>query len=203
MRLGTGGPDDHAWEIRCLERIRRGDRGAFAELYAAFAGRLYAQVLLPRLGDASAAEEALAETFRSALEHVGRYRSQGGSVLRWLSTIAVNKANDLHRDRARSGKALSSFEALVAPLREGPAGSEVERTLDQKRLRTAVDGALALILPRYRQAIELRVLGDLSRAECAQRMQITIGNFDVLLLRALRAFHKAWVDRHGGSEDNP
>jgi DNA-directed RNA polymerase specialized sigma24 family protein len=69
--------------------------------------------------------------------------------------------------------------------------------LDQARLRIAVAGVLELIPPRYRRAIELRLLEDLPRADCADRMEITIGNFDVLLLRALRAFRQAWVARHG------
>jgi RNA polymerase sigma-70 factor, ECF subfamily len=195
--LATGSDDKLAWELRCLEQVRRGDRSAFGELYAAFAPPLYAQVLLPRLGSPWAAEEALAETFRAALEHLGAYRPQGGSLFGWLARIAVNKATDLHRQRARTGKALASFESLIAPLREGEQGSDAERRLDQRRLRAAVDEALERISARYRRAIELRMLEDLARAECARRMETTIGNFDVLLLRALRAFREAWVARHG------
>jgi RNA polymerase sigma-70 factor, ECF subfamily len=195
--LATGGPDeDSGWESRCLDEVRRGNRRAFSELYEAYAGRLYSHVLLPRLGNASAAEEALAETFRAALEHLGGYERQPGGIFRWLTTIAMNKATDIHRERARTGKALASFESLVAPLRESPEAF-VEGRLDQERLRLAVAEVLAQIPPRYRRAIELRVLEDLPRIECARRMEITIGNFDVLLLRALRAFREAWVARHG------
>jgi RNA polymerase sigma-70 factor (ECF subfamily) len=202
--LATGGSDDKlGWELRCLEEIQRGNRRAFGELYAAFAPPLYAQVLLPRLGSAWAAEEALAETFRAALEHLGGYRPQGGSLFGWLARIAVNKATDLHRHRARSGRALASFESLVAPLREGGSGVEVERLLDQRRLRAAVDEALGQLLPRHRRAIELRMLDDLPRPTCAERMETTIGNFDVLLLRALRAFRAAWVERHGERWEEP
>ncbi|HKB75229.1 MAG TPA: sigma-70 family RNA polymerase sigma factor [Myxococcales bacterium] len=205
MRLGTGSEDRLGWELRCLEEVRRGNRSAFGELYAAFAPPLYAQVLLPRLGSAAAAEEALAETFRAALEHLAGYRPQGGSLFGWLARIAVNKATDLHRERARTGKALASFESLIAPLREGAPGgaAEAERQLDQRRLRAAVDEALAQISPRYRRAIDLRMLEDLPRSECARRMEITVGNFDVLLLRALRAFRGAWVDRHGERWEEP
>lgn len=195
--MATGGPDeDSGWESRCLDEIRRGSRRAFSELYEAYAPRLYSHILLPRLGNAAAAEEALAETFRAALEHFGGYERQPGGIFRWLTTIAMNKATDIHRERARTGKALASFESLVAPLREGPEGI-VERRLDQQRLRVAVADVLAQIPPRYRRAIELRLLEDLPRADCADRMEITVGNFDVLLLRALRAFRQAWVESHG------
>jgi len=203
VRLATGSDDRLGWELRCLEEARRGNRRAFGELYAAFAPPLYAQVLLPRLGSPSAAEEALAETFRAALEHLGSYRPQGGSLFGWLARIAVNKATDFHRDRARTGKALASFESLIAPLRDRGAAAEAERRLDQRHLRAAVEDALSQLSPRYRLAIQLRMLEDLPRAECARRMEIAIGNFDVLLLRALRAFRGAWVARHGERWEEP
>ena len=203
MRLATGGSNDSlGWELRCLEEIRRGNRRAFGELYAAFARRLYAQVLLPRLGSATAAEEALAETFRAALEHLAEFEPRAGGVFGWLARIAMNKATDIHRERARTGKALASFESLIAPLREGEATADPDRPLDLRRLGAAVDDVLTRISPRYRRAIELRMLEDLPRAECARRMEVTIGNFDVLLLRSLRAFRESWVARHGeGWED--
>src|SRR2546421_672441 len=82
-------------------------------------------------------------------------RSQGGSFFGWLARTAVNKAPALHRQRARTGKALASFESLVAPLREGAPAAEAERRLDQRRLRAAVEDALSQLSPRYRRAIEL------------------------------------------------
>ena len=51
---------------------------------------------------------------------------------------------------------------------------------------------LEAINPRYRRAIELRFLEDKSREECAGAMEVKLGTFDVLLLRALRAFRKEW-----------
>jgi RNA polymerase sigma-70 factor (ECF subfamily) len=43
---------------------------------------------------------------------------------------------------------------------------------------------------RYRTAIELRLIQELSREDCAKRLGVTIGTFDVLLFRAVRAFRK-------------
>jgi len=206
VRVATSSSNDRlGWELQCVEEAQRGNRRAFVELYTAFAPPLYAEVLLPRLGNAVAAEEALAETFRAALEKLGDYRPQGGSIFGWLARIAVNKATDLHRERARTGRALASYQSLIAPLRESESGAgiEIERRLDQRRMRAAVDEVLGELLPRYRRAIELRMLEDLPRLECAQRMEVTIGNFDVLLLRALRAFRAAWVVRHGEKLEEP
>ena len=105
--------DPLGWEQRCLERARHGDLRAFGELYEAYAGPLYAEVLLPRLGAPAAAEEALAETFRAALEKLNTYEPQGQSIFGWLARIAINKATDLHRARTRLRSILESSPLAV------------------------------------------------------------------------------------------
>jgi RNA polymerase sigma factor (sigma-70 family) len=184
----TGSFNDPAWleeERRCLRALRRGDGPAFARLYRAFAGPLYARVLLPRLGDAQAAEDALADTFRTMLEKLDTFEDRGGSVWSWLATVAANKAHDAHRERARDGRALRAFQRLAAPLVGADAPAD-------PHLGAAVAAALGDINPRYRRALELRFLEDRPREECAREMQVKLGTFDVLLLRALRAFRERW-----------
>jgi RNA polymerase sigma-70 factor (ECF subfamily) len=56
------------------------------------------------------------------------------------------------------------------------------------------------LTPRYRQALELRFFRDLAREECAQLMQVKLGTFDVLVLRALRAFRREWELHFASSE---
>ena len=86
----------------------------------------------------------------------------------------------------------------------GVGASTLGRIADRfHSLREAVDEVLARLSPRYRRAIQLRVLEDLPRAECARRMETTLGNFEVLVLRALRAFRAEWVLRHGERWEEP
>src|SRR6266851_110239 len=61
VRVATSSSNDRlGWELQCVEEAQRGNRRAFVELYTAFAPPLYAEVLLPRLGNAVAAEDAQA-----------------------------------------------------------------------------------------------------------------------------------------------
>ena len=191
------------WERRCIKRVRKGDRVAFAELYEAFAGELYARVLLPKLGDAAAAEDALAETFRTAFERIEQFDDQGVSVWFWLARIGTNKAMDMHRVRARTQRALTSYEGLLAPLREEPAapGAVAESAAERRRVSGAVRQVLEQVNPRYRQAIELRFFEERGREECAERMDVKLGTFDVLMLRALRAFRREWEAAWPGREE--
>lgn len=197
-----------AWRAReraLLRRASDGDRAAVAELYRAFAPRLYRTVLMPRLGNPQAAEDALSETFRTALEKLEQFDDTGVSIYFWLSRIAVNKATDMHRVKARTKRALTSFEDLLAPLRGSAPRPEKElaRAEREEQLKDAVATVLARINPRYARAIELRFLEDKSRPECAEAMDVKLGTFDVLVLRALRAFRKEWDALGEGRPSDP
>jgi RNA polymerase sigma-70 factor, ECF subfamily len=182
------------WERDCLDRARRGDRAAFAELYHAFAPELFRRVLMPRLGNRQAAEDALAETFRTLLERLDDYEDQGKSVWHWLCRIAINKATDMHRVKGRTSRALANFEGLLKPLAIGPSDPSAELALrvESDHVKRVVAEVLERLNPRYRRAIELRFLEDKSRERCAEALEVKIGTFDVLLLRALRSFRKEW-----------
>jgi RNA polymerase sigma-70 factor (ECF subfamily) len=191
---------DPVWleeERRCLGALRRGDRAAFDRLYQVLAPPLYARVLLPRLGDAQAAEDVLAETFQTAIERLDGYQDRGGSIWSWLVAIASNRAHDVHRERARTGRVLAGFAALLAPLL-GDGATVEDEALDGERLRATVARTLARLNPRYRRALELRFFEDRGRAECAALLEVKLGTFDVLLLRALRAFRAEWLNSGEG-----
>ncbi len=187
--------DAPAWldrERALLGRLRAGDRGALGELYDAFARPLHARVLMPRLGDRVLCEEALAVTFERVLTSVGSYEDRGRSVWHWVATIAVRQALDLHRRRAREGRALLAFQSLLAS--EGEAVPE--RAPDEAaHLAERVRAVLAGLHPRYRRAIELRFFEERPRPACAEALEVSVSTFDVVMLRALRAFERAWRAR--------
>jgi len=187
------------WEHERIARARGGDQDAFAELYRAYAPAIFSRVLVPKLGNRAAAEDALSETFRTAYERLGTFEERGKSLYFWIARIATNKALDMHRARNTTGRALASFENLLAPLGEAPPdpGELLEARVDIVRVREAVQAVLSRINARYRQAIVLRFVEELTREDCAVRMEVKLGTFDVLLLRALRAFRKEWAETVG------
>jgi RNA polymerase sigma-70 factor (ECF subfamily) len=193
MRPESDEEEQRRWEHACVQRARAGEREAFAALYRAFAPKLYEQVLVPKLGDARAAEDALSETFRTLLEQLHELETEQRSLWPWLCRVASNKAIDMHRKRARTQRALVSFEGQLAPLMEQ---SDVAQDFELHSDRAALQGAVASVLealnPRYRRAIELRFIEEHGRERCAELMALKLGTFDVLLLRALRAFRHAW-----------
>ena len=185
------------WERQCLARALRGEPAAFGEIYDAYAARLYERVLLPVLGNAAAAEDALAETFRIAWQKLGDFEPGKVSIYYWLARIAKNKALDMHRAKKVSGRALANFESLLEPLCTPHDSPEelLERAVSRHAIGEAVQATLSELNERYRRAIELRFLQDLPRETCAEQLGVKLGTFDVLILRALRAFRKSWEER--------
>jgi RNA polymerase sigma factor (sigma-70 family) len=186
-----------SWERECIDRALGGDTEGFGELYDAYAARVYERVLLPVLGNPAAAEDALAEAFRVAFQKLADFEPGKVSIYYWLARIAKNKALDMHRAKKVSGRVLANFESLLEPLCTPNASPEelFEREVSRHAIGEAVQATLGELNERYRRAIELRFLQDLSRETCAEQLGVKLGTFDVLLLRALRAFRKSWEER--------
>ena len=151
---GTDAADRIAWERTLLQRIRAGERDAFGELYRAYAPALYRRVLLPKLGAAGAAEDALAETFRTAFVKLETFEHQDVSVYHWLARIASNKAIDMHRVRARTDRALTHLEQLLSWERAPSQDpfSEVCARQDHAELTSRVTATLDGLNPLLRRA---------------------------------------------------
>lgn len=184
-------------ERRLIEEAKRGNLDAMRPIFESYAPPLFSSVILPRLGDRANAEDVLRETFITAIEKLDKFTWTGRSIYAWLRQIAINKVYDVHRKSKRSMKLADAVS------REMPRTTEPERAADamliaaqeQEINRERIEEALAEISPRYRQAIELRLIEELPRSECARTMEVTVATFDVVLYRAVRSFRKKFGSR--------
>jgi RNA polymerase sigma-70 factor (ECF subfamily) len=184
-------------EQRLVEEAQYGNLDAMRPILERYAAPLYSTVILPRLGDATSAEEVLRDTLATAVEKIRRFTWQGKSIYPWLRQIAINKVYDVHRQSKRSRR-LADAMIHEIPAESDPAShADAQLIADQERRahRDRIDETLRQLQERYRTAIELRLIQELSREECAQRFGVTIGTFDVLLFRAVRAFRKHFGER--------
>lgn len=179
-------------EADLARKAQKGERAAWAELYERLAPELYRRVLMPRLGNPSAAEDALSETFRVAIERIDSFEDQGHGIYPWLCRIAHNRAMDLHRAEATSGRKLRELTRVLSAMSAPIAGADdlYEARLEEGQLPARLHAALEALNPRYQRAIQLRFLEEKSREECAGTLELKVGTFDVLLLRSLRALAK-------------
>ncbi len=175
-------------ERAVIARLQQGDRTAFATLYGWYGELLYRQAILPRLPIPELAEDCLRETFRTALEKIGTFRLENRSIFFWLRRIAVNKAIDIHRRHKRDERLAEAVQQ--EPVTSAPA--RPDRGLEVEDVRRQVEASLANMNARYAKALRLRLIEERSREECAEIMGVTVGNFDVILHRAAKAFRQVY-----------
>jgi RNA polymerase sigma factor (sigma-70 family) len=190
-------PSELAEEQRLVEQAQHGNLDAMRPLLERYAAPLYGTVILPRLGDAAAAEDVLRDTLATAVEKIRRFTWQGKTIYPWLRQIAINKVYDVHRQAKRSRRLADAMVHEVAAESDPASHADAQLIADQERRahRDRIEETMQLLQERYRLAIELRLVQELPREDCARRLGVTIGTFDVLLFRAVRAFRKHFGER--------
>ncbi len=180
-------------EQEVIERLKVGDRAAAATLYRWYGDRIYRQVILPRLPVRELAEDVLRDTFRLVLERIEQFQPQQRSIFFWIRRIAINRSIDVYRAYQRTRRMeerLVAADAVDRTMSQPPPRPdrkpEVEETNDMVRR------SLDRLNPRYAEALRLRLLEDRDREECAEIMNVSLGNFDVILHRAAKAFRKVY-----------
>ncbi len=186
-------------EQHLIEEAKRGNLDAMRAILERYASPLYSTVILPRLGDPVTAEDVLRETMVTAVEKIHSFRWQGKSIYAWLRQVAVNKVYDVHRQSKRSQRLVDAIAVELSTETDTDQQADAMLMAEEERrlLRIRIDETVEQLPDRYRRAIQLRLVEELSREECARRMEVTVGNFDVVLFRAVRAFRKRFGERIG------
>jgi RNA polymerase sigma-70 factor (ECF subfamily) len=161
----TGRQDD----LALIDRCRRGDLGAFEELYRQHSGRLYG-VAVRMLGNTADAEDMLQDIFLAAHRKLDSFR--GDSALgTWLYRLAINLCLD--HLRSRTGRAIQVTDALddAPALYDTSSARLAERTVT----RMDLERALAQLPEGCRAAFVLHDVEGLEHKEIGEIMGIAEG----------------------------
>lgn len=156
------------------------DARAFRRLYDRYAEPIH-RFHRARTRDADAALDLTAETFAQAWLSRGRFRDRaGGSAGPWLFAIARNVlVTSVRRRRLER----AAREKLGVPAeRETPEPNDA--------WLEGLDEALDSLAPELREAVELRVVADLTYDELAARSGTTPGAARVRVHRGLKALRE-------------
>jgi len=152
-----------------VERCRRGELGAFEELYRAHAGRIYG-LAYRMLGNPADAEDLLQEIFLSAHRKLDSFR--GDSALgTWLYRLATNQILDHVRSRAaRAGQVTDGMDDMSAF-----ADASGHRLGDRAIDRVDLERAIAQLPEGCRAAFVLHDVEGLEHQEIADVLGIAEG----------------------------
>jgi RNA polymerase sigma-70 factor, ECF subfamily len=173
-----------------LRNVQADDPTAFADLYAAYAGRIFA-FYSRRLGDPCAAEDYTQELFfrLSRALPAFTYHSEP-AFLAWLFRLARGILIDGHRRRVHRAALLR----LIPRDEYAIAASEPGRQICE---RMALQQALHRLATDQQRVIYLRFVMGLTTAETAVALQRTLGATRVLQYRALHRLQGLLADADG------
>ena len=173
-------PEVESSDAELMRRTAAGDREAFAALYRRHNGTVFRFARL-MTGCQAAAEDIVQEAFLSLMRDAGRYDPQRASLPTYLYGVSRHQTRRwLSRTRRFVAFASEDAAATAAGTHGDDVQVDMERQDDLGRLRRAI-----LALPsRYREAIVLCDLQDVSYADAAATLGCPIGTVRSRLHRA-------------------
>lgn len=156
-------------EAALVERCRRGDLGAFEELYRAHAGKLYG-LIYRMVGNAADAEDLLQEVFLSAHRKLEGFRGES-ALGTWLYRLAINSCLDYLRSRAAKTGQLTDALDDKPVLADAGTRSIAEQAVTKMDL----ERALSQLPAGCRAAFLLHDVHGLEHSEVASALGIAEG----------------------------
>lgn len=151
------------------------------------------------------AEDARQETFLKAYRHLDQFEGRSRFTT-WISRIAINeglmnlrKRNDSRRVPLDEMPEMVTETETPFPIRgrtEDPEQSYVRR-----QLRGVLEAAVASLRPLYREVFVLRAVDELSTAETATALGLTVSTVKTRLRRA-RMELRAYLESYGTMGEN-
>jgi RNA polymerase sigma-70 factor (ECF subfamily) len=174
-----------------IRRIAEGDESAAAAFVTRKLHRVLA--LAHRVyGDPAEAEDIAQDVFIRVWKYAGSWKKDDAKVDTWLHRIVLNVC----RDRLSAGHRQHEVGGMELDMEADP-GPTPEDALAGQATRDRVWKALQALPDRQREALVLTYYQELSNAEAAGAMQISVEAVESLLARARRALKRRLLDGAG------
>jgi RNA polymerase sigma-70 factor (ECF subfamily) len=185
---GRGGMSAKANDQRLVERVKRGDKGAFDLLVLKYQHKIM-NLVMRYVRDPNEALDVTQEAFLKAYRAMPRFRGDS-AFYTWLYRIAINTAKN--HLVAMSRRPLEYDLDLQDPEQQAMAGKlrdddSPEGILLREELRQTVEKTVAGLPDELRTAITLREADGLSYEEIAQAMDCPVGTVRSRIFRAREA----------------
>lgn len=166
-----------------LLRAARRDPVAFCCFYERHAVRLHGWLRSQTVG-AEVANDLTAETFAQVLVSLRRFRGgDDDQAAAWLYGIARNLVSQYQRkDRVET----SARSRVGMPIRDYSEYEASDESLDAEALGTRLHDAIADLSDAERDALNLRVVDQLTYEEVAERLSIEVPAARMRVSRALQ-----------------
>jgi RNA polymerase sigma-70 factor, ECF subfamily len=165
-----------------VARVQSGNIDGFEELVRRHSRRIFG-TLAGLLGNVDDAHDATQEVFLKAFENIGRFQGRS-KFSTWLTSIAINAGTDLLRQRKPSepleeGQGDEGFR----PRQVQKWAEDPERLLSALQMNQLVREAVLRLPEKYRIAVLLRDINQLSTEEAAAALDLSVPALKARVLR--------------------
>ena len=169
-------------DIELVRAVARGDKAAMRSLMERHGDRLMA-VSYRMLGDQDAAEDVVQEAFIRLLKNAKKWEPGQALFSTWLHRVAIN----LCYDRLRKASSRYEFSAgdEVPDVADEQDDAAVRMEKSQQAL--ALRGAMERLPERQKMALVLCHFEEMTNAEAAEIMEVSVPALESLLARARRS----------------
>jgi RNA polymerase sigma-70 factor, ECF subfamily len=180
--------DDPDFEI--VARVRKGETDAFEELVRKHGRRVY-RSLLGIVGSPQDAEDALQDAFFKAFQHLPHFEGRS-KFSTWLVRIAINTGLQRVRSRKEFDR-IDEDDEEFRP-RNIQAWTETpEEFYSREELRRLVETEVMKLPVKYRVALILRDLEEVSTEEAAAALGLSIPGLKARVLRGRLMLRESMV----------
>ncbi|GGL64493.1 RNA polymerase sigma factor SigW [Sporolactobacillus putidus] len=178
-------------EKRLIRRVKKGDHQAFAELVDRYKNSVFA-ICLRMVGNRQEAEDLSQETFIRAYKHIDQFDNDR-NFSTWLFRIATNLSIDSLRRKKPSvslDAELPGAEGLA--LKELLSGGETmpDEQIVRAEMEKIIQHEISLLPEKYRSAVILKYIEDLSLKEISEIMGIPVGTVKTRIHRGREMLRK-------------
>ena len=159
-------------DSECVARVQGGDLDSFEELMNRHSRRVY-RTLVGILGNPDEARDAMQDTFLKAFQHLNAFEGRS-KFSTWLVSITTNTGIQRLRERRPMESLDETFDEELRPRQLQPWTDDPERLCSRAEMRSLVENCVMSLPAKYRVALILLDLEQLSLQEAAAALGLGI-----------------------------
>jgi len=170
-------------EVALLQKVARGDRRSFEELYQRFSGVLFSTAYRV-LNNQEAAEDVLQDVFVQIWEKAPLYDPARGKPMTWAVTLTRNKSIDRLRSTQRRSRLQDDFQRESDSFEKFDDRNSFE-LVSAGETNDLVREVMKKLSTDQREAIELAFFSSMTQIEIAERLGEPLGTIKARIRRGM------------------
>ena len=164
-----------------VERVQKGDKNAFGEIYDLLLDKIYRFIFF-RVGSKEDAEDLTENVFVKIWKNISSYENKGLPFEAWAFRIARNTVIDFYRTKKQKITLTDNIKETVADEKETH-----EELLHNQMLKEVIFSKMKSLPDSYREIIILKFIEEKDNKEISEILEKPEDQVRVLQSRALKA----------------